>query len=165
MSYSLALSSTMMSCTVHSPTDSLVQPTCVLVYIECNPAPGGSPFELSLGLRSNQSSPILPLLSEFLVWWFVLGPPWVTSCTNFNVSIVLRIIFFQPEECIKHNLPVYPECRVDPRLRKLTKSNESHGYQGCQELGWSWHQFAFNLGCNPLHIEFIRANIPLHCPL
>ena len=43
----------MMSCTVHSPTDSLVQPTCILVYIECNSAPGGSPFELSLGLRSS----------------------------------------------------------------------------------------------------------------
>ena len=42
-----------MSCTVHSPTDSLVQPTCILVYIECNSAPGGSPFELSLGLRSS----------------------------------------------------------------------------------------------------------------
>ena len=53
MSYSLALSSTMMSCTVHSPTDSLMQPTCISVYIECNPAPGGSPFELSLGLRSS----------------------------------------------------------------------------------------------------------------
>ena len=44
--------------------DSLAQPTCILVYIECNPAPGGSPFELSLGLRSNKSSPILPSLSE-----------------------------------------------------------------------------------------------------
>ena len=53
MSYSLAPSSTMMSCIVHSPMDSLVQPTCILVYIECNPAPGGSPFELSLGLRSS----------------------------------------------------------------------------------------------------------------
>ena len=53
MSYSLALSSTMMSYTVHSPTDSLAQPACILVYIECNPAPGGSPFELSLGLRSS----------------------------------------------------------------------------------------------------------------
>ena len=52
MSYSLALSSTM-SCTVHSPTDSLAQPTCILIYIECNPAPGGSPFKLSLGLCSN----------------------------------------------------------------------------------------------------------------
>ena len=48
-----------MSCTVHSPADSLAQPTCILVYIECNPAPGGSPFELSLGLRSN-SRVLLP---------------------------------------------------------------------------------------------------------
>ena len=63
MSYSLALSSTMMSCTVHSPTDSLVQPACILVYIECNPAPGGSPFELSLGLRSN-SRVLFPFPSE-----------------------------------------------------------------------------------------------------
>ena len=62
-----------MSCTVHSPMDSLAQPTCILVYIECNPEPGGSPFELSLGLRSSQLSPTLPSLSESLVWWFVLG--------------------------------------------------------------------------------------------
>ena len=38
----------MMSCTVHSPTDSLAQPTCILVYIECNPAEaeavGGRPL-------------------------------------------------------------------------------------------------------------------------
>ena len=65
MSYSLALSSTMMSCTVHSPTDSLAQPTCILVYVECNPAPGGSPFELSLGLRSN-SQVLFPFPSESL---------------------------------------------------------------------------------------------------
>ena len=43
--------------------DSLVQPACILVYIECNPAPGGSPFELSS----------IPFPSEILVWWFVLG--------------------------------------------------------------------------------------------
>ena len=49
----------MTSCTVHSPTNSLAQPACILVYIECNPAPGGSPFELSLGLRSN-SQVLLP---------------------------------------------------------------------------------------------------------
>ena len=73
MSYSLGLSSTMMSCTVHSPTDSLMQPTCILVYIECNPAPGGSPFELSLGLCSSQSSPISPSPQSLCVWWFVLG--------------------------------------------------------------------------------------------
>ena len=75
MSYSLALSSTMMSCTVHSPTDSLAQPTCILVYIECNPAPGGSPFELSFGLCSNSRVLFLPLSSESHVWWFVLGSP------------------------------------------------------------------------------------------
>ena len=54
---SLALSSTMMSCTVHSPIDSLAQPSCIVVYIVCNPAPRGSPFELSLGLRSKLPSP------------------------------------------------------------------------------------------------------------
>ena len=79
MSYSLTLSPTMMSCTVHSPMDSLVQPSCIVVYIVCNLAPRGSPFELSLGLRSNSQ-----VLSSFpsqspLVWWFVLGLPWVTS--------------------------------------------------------------------------------------
>ena len=72
-SYSLAPSSVMMSCTVHSSTDSLVQPSCILVYIVCNPAPRGSPFELSLGLCSSQSSPIPPLPSEPCVWCFVLG--------------------------------------------------------------------------------------------
>ena len=82
MSYSLALSSTMMSCTVHSPTDSLMQPACILVYIVCNPAPRGSPFELSLGLRSSQSSPIFPLSLRVSVWWFVLGLPWVASITK-----------------------------------------------------------------------------------
>ena len=68
----------MMSCTVHSPTDSLVQPACILVYIECNPAPGGSPFKLSLGLRSKLPSPIHPLPSEFVCvgsWSFGLGSP------------------------------------------------------------------------------------------
>ena len=61
MSYSLAPSSTMMSCTVHSPMDSLAQPSCIVVYIVCNPAPGGSPFELSLGLRSNSRVLSVPL--------------------------------------------------------------------------------------------------------
>ena len=79
MSYSLVLSSTMMSYTVHSPTNSLAQPTCILVYIECNPAPGGSPFELSLGLRSNSRVLSSPPSQSPLVWWFVLGLPWVAS--------------------------------------------------------------------------------------
>ena len=79
MSYSLDLSSTMMSCTVHSPTDSLTQPTCILVYIECNPTPGGSPFELSLGLHSNSWVLFLPSPQSLVVWWFVLGLPWVAS--------------------------------------------------------------------------------------
>ena len=68
-----------MSCTVHSPTDSLTQPACILVYIECNPAPEGSPFELSLGLRSNSRVLSSPSSQSPLVWWFVLGSPWVTS--------------------------------------------------------------------------------------
>ena len=72
MSYSLALSSTMISCTVHSPTDSLAQPTCILVYIECNPAPGGSPFKLSLGLHSN--SRVLPPPSLLRVSCVVVRP-------------------------------------------------------------------------------------------
>ena len=62
MSYSLALSSTMMSCTVHSPTDSLAQPSCIVVYIACNPAPRGSTFKLSLGLHSNSQILSLPFL-------------------------------------------------------------------------------------------------------
>ena len=61
MSYSIAPSSTMMSCTVHSPMDSLMQPSCTLVYVVCNPAPRGSPFELSLGLCSNSRVLSIPL--------------------------------------------------------------------------------------------------------
>ena len=53
--------------------DSLAQPTCILVYIECHPAPGGSPFKLSLGLHSSQLSPISPFPLRASVWWFVLG--------------------------------------------------------------------------------------------
>jgi len=41
---------------------SLVQPLCTVVYIQCNPAPRGSPFELTLGLCP---SPSTPILSEF----------------------------------------------------------------------------------------------------
>ena len=52
----------LMSCTVHSPTDSLARPTCILVYKECNPAPGGSPFELSLGLHSSSRVLLPPFL-------------------------------------------------------------------------------------------------------
>ena len=59
--------------------DSLAQPACILVYIECNPAPGGSPFKLSLGLHSNSWVLSVPLPSEPHVWWFVLGMPWVAS--------------------------------------------------------------------------------------
>ena len=73
ISCSLAPSSTMMSCTVHSPTDSLVQPSCTLVYIECNPAPRGSSFKLSLGLCSKILSPILSPPSQSLCV-LVLGP-------------------------------------------------------------------------------------------
>ena len=58
---SLALSSTTMSCTVHSLTDSLVRPSCIVVYILCNPTPRGSPFKLSLGLRSNSQVLSIPL--------------------------------------------------------------------------------------------------------
>ena len=76
----LAPSSTMMSCTVHSPTDSLMQPSCIVVYIECNPAPEGSPFELSLGLRSKLLSPTPSLFSQSSrVCWFLVLWPWVAS--------------------------------------------------------------------------------------
>ena len=73
MSYSLAPSSTMMSCTIHSPTDSLSQPSRTLVYIVCNPAPRGSPFKLSLGLCSKLPRPILSPLSQSSCV-LVLGP-------------------------------------------------------------------------------------------
>ena len=82
---SLALSSTMMSCTVHSLMDSLMQPSCIVVYILCNPAPGGSPFKLSLGLCSKLLSPISSPPSEFVCvlvlgsWSFGLGSPQICS--------------------------------------------------------------------------------------
>ena len=77
---SLALSSTMMSCTVHSPMNSLAQPSCVVVYVLCNPAPRGSPFKLSLGLRSKLLSPILsPSPQSLHVCWFLVLWPWVAS--------------------------------------------------------------------------------------
>ena len=80
MSCSLAPNSTMMSCTVHSPTDSLVQPSCTLVYIVCNPAPRGSPFKLSLGLRSKLLSPTLsPSSQSSCVCWFLVLWPWVAT--------------------------------------------------------------------------------------
>ena len=70
-----------MSCTVHSPSDSLAQPTCILVYIECNPAPGGSPFELSLGLRSN--SRVLPPPSLLRVSCVVVRPRFCLGSPQF----------------------------------------------------------------------------------
>ena len=91
MSYSLAPSSTMMPCTVHSPTDSLAQPSCIVVYIVCNPAPRGSPFKLSLGLRSNSRVLSSPPSQSPLVWWFVLGLPWVTSESMILTESVLAI--------------------------------------------------------------------------
>ena len=66
--------------TVHSLTDSLAQPACTIVYIECNPAPGGSPFELSLGLRSKLPSPIcFPSPQSLCVCWFLVFWSWVAS--------------------------------------------------------------------------------------
>ena len=91
MSYSLAPSSTMMSCTVHSPMDSLAQPSCIVVYIVYNPAPRGSPFKLSLGLRSNSRVLSSPPSQSPLVWWFVLGLPWVTSESMILTESVLAI--------------------------------------------------------------------------
>ena len=102
MSYSLTLSSTMMSCTVHSPTDSLAQPTCILVYIEHNPAPGGSPFELSLGLHSNSRVLFLPSPQSLLVWWFILGLPWVTSRGQCSRAAMAHWHAMRPYGC-SHN--------------------------------------------------------------
>ena len=78
MSCSLAPISIVMSCTVHSPMDSLALPSYILVYIVCNPAPRGSPFELSLGLCSSLPSPTPPFPLRLLCvvvypWYFALG--------------------------------------------------------------------------------------------
>ena len=112
MSYSLALSSTMMSCTVHSPTDSLAQPTCILVYIECNPAPGDSPFKLSLGVHSNSWVLFLPSSQSLLVWWFVLGLPWVTSDNPMRSSQLL-IALEIPLQVLQHEMLMFQQalCR------------------------------------------------------
>ena len=86
---SLALSSTMMSCTVHSPTNSLMQPLCTAVYIVCNPAPRGSPFELSLGLRSKLPSPTpFPSPQSSCVCWSLVLWPWVASVVVMAVGKV-----------------------------------------------------------------------------
>ena len=90
----------MMSCTLHSPMDSLAQPTCILVYIECNPAPGGSPFKLSLGLRSNSRVLFLPSPQSLLVWWFILGLPWVAS-----MSLHARSCHFRAPTAGSHSPP------------------------------------------------------------
>ena len=80
----------MMSCTVHSPTDSLTQPTCILVYIESAIQHQEAPHSSSLWVYAQTvESYFLPLSSESLVWWFVLGPAlgrlndplWLTSQT------------------------------------------------------------------------------------
>ena len=90
ISYSLAPSSIMMSCTVHSPMDSLAQPSCILVYILYNPAPRGSPFELSLGLRSKLPSPTLsPSSQSSCVCWFLVLWPWVASSAVTMTTITL----------------------------------------------------------------------------
>ena len=72
-----------MSCTVHNPMDSLAQPTCILVYIECNPAPRGSPFELSLGLRLSSRVLLPPSLLRVscvvVCPRFCLGSPHTSS--------------------------------------------------------------------------------------
>ena len=131
ISCSLALSSTMMSCTVHSPVDSLAQPSCIVVYILCNPAPRGSPFKLSLGLRSKLPSPICPLPSEFVCvgsWSFGLGSPHLHPihrpcslqcgspshcCLNvvLDNSYVQPVHFFyQPPQQTLTTIPAYSNC-------------------------------------------------------
>ena len=72
----------MMSCTVHSLTDSLTQPSYIVVYILCNPAPRGSPFKLSLVYAQTSWVLSSPPSQSPLVWWFVLGLPWVASITK-----------------------------------------------------------------------------------
>ena len=124
MSYSLAPSSTMMSCTVHSPTDSLAQPSCTVVYIVCNPAPRDSPFELSLGLCSNSRVLSSPPSQSPLVWWFVLGSPWVASlvylvsCFDFmHLADFSRYGFDSSASMVRPNESVRMICMADGWLR------------------------------------------------
>ena len=87
---SLALSSTMMSCTVHSPMDSLMQPSCIIVYMVCNPASRGSPFDLSLGLHSNSQvlSIPLPLRASHVV----VCPRFALGHLSYVVLILLIVV-------------------------------------------------------------------------
>ena len=59
--------------------NSLMQPTCIIVYIKCNPAPRGSPFKLSLGVCSNSrvlsSSSPLRVSCVVVCPRFCLGSP------------------------------------------------------------------------------------------
>ena len=63
--------------------DSLTQPSCIVVYIVCNPAPRGSPFELSLGLCSNSRVLSIPL---------PLRVSHVVVCPRFALGHLTRII-------------------------------------------------------------------------
>ena len=99
-----------MSCTVHSPTDSLAQPSCTLVYIVCNPAPGGSPFELSLGLRSNSRVLSIPLplrVSGVVVCpWFALGH--LTRRSTWCFSTTYSLTWRKGEHLTNHHLLCQP---------------------------------------------------------
>ena len=79
---------------------------------------------------------------------------------DFNVTIV-----FQPNKVITYHLPVHMKCSVHPWFWKLTELNGCNCDEKSQEFWWSWHEFAFNHWCNPLHIQLIWANISLHCVL
>ena len=100
----------MMSCTVRSPADSLAQPTCILVYIECNPAPGGSPFELSLGLCSN--SRVLPPPSLLRVSCVVVRP-------RFCLGSPHRILAQSLAPSLRYHLQICSGIFRTPRLTNL----------------------------------------------
>ena len=79
MSYSLAPSSTMMSCTVHGPMDSLMQPSCIVVY-SVQSSTRRLPIRALFGFTLKLVKSYLPLSPQSLC--VVVHPwclPWVTS--------------------------------------------------------------------------------------
>ena len=61
---------------------SLTQPACTIVYIECNPAPRGSSFELYLSFCSSQLSPALFLSPQ---------SPYTSKVTNHLLCLTASV--------------------------------------------------------------------------
>ena len=81
MSYSLAPSSTMMSCTVHGPMDSLMQPSCIVVY-SVQSSTRRLPIRALFGFTLKLVKSYLSFPSEPCVVVCPWYQPWVASSTR-----------------------------------------------------------------------------------